>query len=154
MRKLNSVQKWRSYRFFNKTKRQIFHFYRNRVIGCFSWQPAQQVHAGLSQLECSPWDHIKTQVTRIRPIRLCIICKCVTCAFGRVRRTRTVRNAVAVTNSQKHRNIGSFLAVQKEQKAEQRNNASKGNEEETNPPFIFRTTHISKKSLWLLSSSN
>ncbi len=71
----------------------------------------------LTQIHVLRWGYVKTQVTQGRPAaRPWELCKCVTCAFGRVRRTRTVRNAVAVTK--KCRNFGSFLWVQ-EQKTEQ-----------------------------------
>ena len=61
-----------------------------------------------------------------------------------MRRTRTVKNAVAVTK--KYRNFGLFL----ECKSGRQSSASgvkhpkekKGeSEKETNPPFIFSTTH-------------
>ena len=54
--------------------------------------------------------HLKTQMTQVGPtVRLWKLFKCVKRAFGRVRSTRTVRNAMAVTK--KYRNFRSFLGA-------------------------------------------
>ena len=98
---------------------------------------------GSTQLDALLWGHFMTQVTQIRPTaRLWELCKWVTRAFGQVRRTRTVRNAVAVTK--KYRNFGSFLGMQ-EQKARQQRNASRGKEELHLQERFYQTA----SDLWL-----
>ncbi len=83
----------------------------------------------------------------------------VTRAFGQVKCTRTVRNAVAMTK--KYMNFESFWGCKSRMPSsgvmpqEEKKNES---EKETNPPLIFRTTHIFKNRsdffLYSLKKSN
>ena len=106
---------------------------RLNTTWCFALEPFQDT-SDSNQTNC------KTMRTKF---------KCFTCAFGRVRRTRTIRNVVAVVTKSTETLDPSWGCKSRRQSSGVVHPEEKKNEteKETNPPFIFRTTHISKNRI-------
>ncbi len=73
------------------------------------WQPSS---SGLTQLDVLLWEHSKSQLTLTKPqSSLWKLWNRITCAFGQVRRTKMIRNAVVVIR--KEQKSGSLSGLQK-----------------------------------------